>query len=295
MELNGVKIDDNYAEAFPNWACRVIITAINEQWAIQAATEATGFATSAIGCPCEAGIEGAVDASETPDGRPGIAVLFFAGGKKRIKEQVIERLAECVLTQPTTAVFDGMPDAEERIDVKLHFFGDGFEYKKEVGGRQCWAIPIMNGEYIGEENFGIVKGVAGGNFFIMGENIPAALMAAESAVDAIMGIPGCMCSFPVVASGSKVGSNKYKFMPATTNEKYCPSIRDKVEGSLVPEGVGAVYEIVIDGVDEDSISEATKAGIEAATKIPGIKFITAGNFGGSLGPFKFDLKEILGL
>ncbi|WOF15290.1 formylmethanofuran--tetrahydromethanopterin N-formyltransferase [Methanoplanus sp. FWC-SCC4] len=293
MELNGVIIEDEYAEAFPNWSCRVIITAINEKWAYQAATEATGFATSAIGCPCEAGIEMFLSSEETPDGRPGVAVLFFAGGKKKLKEQVVERLAECVLTQPTTAVFDGMPDAEERIDVKLHFFGDGFEYKKEIGGRSCWAIPIMNGEYVGEENFGIVKGIAGGNFFIMGESQPCALMAAEAAIEAIYEVPGCMCSFPVVASGSKVGSNKYKFMPATTNEKYCPSIRDKVEETKVPEGVQAVYEIVIDGVDEEAIKESTRAGIVAASKIPGIKLITAGNFGGNLGPYKFNLHEIL--
>ncbi|WP_048148593.1 formylmethanofuran--tetrahydromethanopterin N-formyltransferase [Methanolacinia paynteri] len=293
MELNGVQIEDEFAEAFPNWACRVIITAITDKWALQAATEATGFATSAIGCPCEAGIEKILTASETPDGRPGVAVLFFAGGKKKLKEQVVERLAECVLTQPTTAVFDGMPEAEERIDVKLHFFGDGYEYQKEVGGRNCWAIPIMNGEYIGEENYGIVKGIAGGNFFIMGENIPAALMAADAAVAAIKNVPGCMCSFPVVASGSKVGSNKYKFMAATTNEKYCPTIREKVEDTKVPEGVKAVYEIVIDGVDETAIKAATKAGIEAAVMVPGIKLISAGNFGGNLGPFQFKLYEIL--
>ena len=293
MELNGVFIEDEYAEAFPNWACRVIITAINEKWALNAATEATGFATSAIGCPCEAGIERILSADETPDGRPGVAIMIFAGGKKKVKEQVVERLAECVLTSPTAAVFDGMPEAEERIDVKLHFFGDKFEHKVEVGGRQCWAIPIMNGEYIGEEEFGIVKGIAGGNFFIMGESVEAALEAAEKAVEAIKAVPGSITSFPVVASGSKVGSNAYKFMPATTNEKYCPSIRDQVEDSKVPEGVACIYEIVIDGVDEDAIKAATKAGVEAAVTVPGIKQISAGNFGGNLGPYKFQLSEIL--
>jgi formylmethanofuran--tetrahydromethanopterin N-formyltransferase len=293
MELNGVFIEDEYAEAFPNWACRVIITAINEKWAMNAATEATGFATSAIGCPCEAGIERILSPGETPDGRPGVAIMLFAGGKKKLKEQVVERLAECVLTSPTTAVFDGMPEAEERIDVKLHFFGDKFEHKVEVGGRQCWAIPIMNGEYIGEEEFGIVKGIAGGNFFIMGENLPAALMAAEAAVDAIMTVPGSITSFPIVASGSKVGSKAYKFMVATTNEKYCPSIREQVPDTKVPEGVTCIYEIVIDGVDEGAIKAATKAGVEAAVKIPGIKRITSGNFGGTLGPYKFPLYEIL--
>jgi len=293
MELNGVFIEDEYAEAFPNWACRVIITAINEKWALNAATEATGFATSAIGCPCEAGIERILSPEETPDGRPGVAIMIFAGGKKKVKEQVVERLAECVLTSPTAAVFDGMPEAEERIDVKLHFFGDKFEHKVEVGGRQCWAIPIMNGEYIGEEEFGIVKGIAGGNFFIMGESVEAALEAAEKAVDAIKTVPGSITSFPVVASGSKVGSNAYKFMPATTNEKYCPTIRDQVEDTKVPEGVACIYEIVIDGVDEDAIKAATKAGVEAAVTVPGIKQISAGNFGGNLGPYKFQLSEIL--
>jgi formylmethanofuran--tetrahydromethanopterin N-formyltransferase len=294
MELNGVTIDDTYAEAFPTWVSRVIITAVTEDYAYNAAVEATGFATSAIGCPCEAGVEGFVPAEETPDGRPGYAILICAG-KKKLKEQVVERLAECVLTAPTTAVFDGMPEAEERIAVKLHFFGDGYEYQKEVGGRKCWAIPIMNGEYVGEEDFGIIKGVAGGNFFVMGENQMAALMGAQAAVDAIAGVSGVITSFPggIVASGSKVGSKKYKFMAASTNEKYCPTLREKVEGSMVPEGVKAIYEIVIDGVDEESVKEAMSVGINAATKVPGVVFISAGNFGGNLGPFKLELKDLI--
>ena len=223
MEINGVTIDNTYAEAFPTWVCRVIITAVTKDWALKAATEATGFATSAIGCPCEAGIESILSGSETPDGRPGVAILICAS-KKKLKEQVVERLAECVLTAPTTAVFNGITDAEEKIPVKLHFFGDGYEYQKEVGGRKCWAIPIMNGEYVGEEEFGIVKGVAGGNFFIMGENQMAALMGAQAASDAIAGVKGVITSFPggIVASGSKVGSLKYKFMTASTNEKVLP-------------------------------------------------------------------------
>ncbi|WP_067048415.1 formylmethanofuran--tetrahydromethanopterin N-formyltransferase [Methanofollis ethanolicus] len=294
MDLNGVTIDDTYAEAFPTWVSRVIITAVTEDYAYKAAIEATGFATSAIGCPCEAGVEGFVPAEETPDGRPGYAILICAG-KKKLKEQVVERLAECVLTAPTTAVFDGLPEAEERIPVKLHFFGDGYEYQKEVGGRKCWAIPIMNGEYVGEEDFGIVKGVAGGNFFVMGENQMAALMGAQAAVDAIAGVFGVITSFPggIVASGSKVGSKKYKFMAASTNEKYCPTLRETVEDSLVPEGVKAIYELVIDGLDEDCVKEAMAEGIRAATMVPGVVFISAGNFGGNLGPFKIELKDLI--
>ena len=219
MEINGV-IDNASAEAFPTWVSRIIITAVTKEWAKKAATEATGFATSAIGCPCEApGIRGYVPASQTPDGRPGVAILICAG-KKKLKEQVVERLAECVSTAPTTAVFNGITNAEEKIPVKLHFFGDKFGDPKEVGGRKCWVIPIMEGEYVGEEEFGIVKGVPSGNFFVMGENQMAALMGAEAAVEAIDAVPGVITSFPggIVASGSKVGSLNYKFMPASTIE-----------------------------------------------------------------------------
>ena len=294
MEINGVTIDNEFAEAFPTWVCRVIITAVTTEWARKAATEATGFATSAIGCPCEAGIEQVLDGSQTPDGRPGVSILICAG-KKKIKDQVVERLAECVLTAPTTAVFNGITTAEEKIQVKLHFFGDGYEYQKEVGGRKCWVIPIMEGEYTGEEEFGIVKGVAGGNFFVMGENQMAALMGAQAAVGAIDKVPGTITSFPggIVASGSKVGSLKYKFMPASTNEKYCPTLREKVPDSKIPAGIKGVYEIVIDGIDEKSVAAAMAAGIRAAVRVPGVKFISAGNFGGTLGPYKIELHKIL--
>jgi len=294
MEINGVTIDNTYAEAFPTWICRIIITAVTQEWARKAATEATGFATSAIGCPCEAGIEQELEGTQTPDGRPGVSILICAS-KKKLKDQVVERLAECVLTAPTTAVFNGITTAEEKIAVKLHFFGDGYEYQKEVGGRKCWVIPIMNGEYVGEEEFGIVKGVAGGNFFVMGENQMAALIGAEVAADAIAKVPGTITSFPggIVASGSKVGSLKYKFMPASTNEKYCPTLREKVPDSKIPAGVKAVYEIVIDGIDEKSVAAAMAAGIKAAVHVPGVKFISAGNFGGTLGPYKIELHKVL--
>lgn len=294
MELNGVPIDDTYAEAFPIWISRVVITAVTEEWAYRAATEATGFATSAIGCPCEAGIESMLSPDETPDGRPGVSILICTA-KKKMKEQLIERIGECIFTAATTAVFDGLPEAEEKIPVKLHFFGDGYEYKKELGGRQVWAVPIMSGEYVGEEEFGIMKGVAGGNFFVMGENQMAALMGAQAAVDAIGSVCGVITSFPggIVASGSKVGSNKYKFIPASTNEKYCPTLRDKVPDSKVPKGVNAMFEIVIDGLTESCVSEAMAEGIRAAVMVPGVKYISAGNFGGTLGPFKFELHKIL--
>ncbi len=179
--------------------------------------------------------------------------------------------------------------------VSQTFFGDRYEPKVEAGGIQCWAIPIMGGDFIVEEEIGAVKGVAGGNFLIMGDSQMSALIAAEAAVDAIKGVPGTITPFPggVVSSGSKVGSKKYKFMGASTNEKFCPTIREKVEDTEIPENVKAVYEIVIDGVDEASVKAAMKAGVQAACRVPGVVKITAGNYGGNLGPFKFHLKDCI--
>jgi formylmethanofuran--tetrahydromethanopterin N-formyltransferase len=294
LQINGVTIDDTYAEAFPIWVSRVIITGATKYWAHQAATEATGFATSCIGCAAEAGIDYYVSPEESPDGRPGYAILICNPSKKKLKEQLIERVGECVLTAPTSAVFNGIVDAPEKIPVKLHFFGDGYEHQLKVGGRDVWAIPIMGGEFIGEEEFGVVQGVAGGNFFVMAENQMAALAAAEAAVDAISGVRGAICSFPggIVGSGSKVGSNKYKFMKASTNELYCPTLKDKVANSKVPDGVGGIFEIVIDGVDAKAVGTAMKVGINAASRIPGMKFISAGNYGGKLGPHQFKLHSL---
>lgn len=294
MDYNGVPIDDTYAEAFPGWISRVIITGATKDLARAAAVEASGFATSCIGCPCEAGIEGYLSGEETPDGRPGYAILICNPSKKKLKEQLIERIGECILTAPTTAAFNGMPAAEEKIPVKLHFFGDKFEYEVKVGDRNCWAIPIMEGDFIVEEEYGAVKGVAGGNFFVMGENQMAALMGAKAAVDAIDDVPGAITPFPggIVASGSKVGS-KYKFMNASTNEAYCPTLREKVPDSKVPANVKALYEIVIDGVDEASVRNAMAVGLKAAAMIPGVVFISAGNYGGTLGPVQIRLKDLL--
>jgi formylmethanofuran--tetrahydromethanopterin N-formyltransferase len=295
MEIHGVKIDDTYAEAFPAWVSSVIITGATRELAYRSAVEATGFATSVIGCAAEAGIDAYIPPQRTPDGRPGFGILIVHPKKKNLKEQLVERVAECVLTAPTTAVFNGMPDAAEKLPVKLHFFGDGYEYQTKVGDRSVWAIPIMGGEFIGEEEIGAVQGVAGGNFFVMGESQMSALIGAQAAVEAIMDVCGAITSFPggIVGSGSKVGSKKYKFMNASTNELYCPTLRGKVPETKVPEGVKGVFEIVIDGVSEAAVSEAMAAGIKAACMVAGVKFITAGNYGGTLGPYKFELHKIL--
>jgi len=295
MELEGVEIEDTFAEAFPIKVARVLITAVNEKWAMVAAKETTGFGTSVIGCPSEAGIDKILTSEETPDGRPGVAIMICHFKKDGVKGQLLGRLGQCVMTAPTTAVFNGL-EAEEKLPIKLHFFGDGFESEAEVGGRAVAKVPVMGGEFICEEEYGVKPGVAGGNFFILAKDQLSALKAAEDAVSAIGQVEGTITPFTggVVASGSKTGSLKYKFMHATVNEKYCPTLKDKVESEL-PADVNGVFEIVIDGVSEEAVKEAMKVGIKAAVKVPGVVKITAGNFGGTLGKYQFKLKEVLGL
>ncbi|MCX9014569.1 MAG: formylmethanofuran--tetrahydromethanopterin N-formyltransferase [Candidatus Methanoperedens sp.] len=297
MELNGVEIEDTFAEAFPIKIARVLITGATKKWALVAANEATGFGTSVIMCPAEAGVEKVVTGNETPDGRPGAYIQICTFGYKALEEQLLKRIGQCVLTAPTAAMFNGLPEAEKQFDTgfKLKFFGDGFESETEIGGRKAYRIPMMEGDFITEHSVGAQEGIAGGNFFILADNQMAALAAAENAVDAIAQVEGVITPFPggIVASGSKVGSINYaKFMKATTNEKFSPSLKGKVKDTNVPADVNGIYEIVINGLNEDVIKKAMKAGIEEAVTVPGVKKISAGNFGGSLGPYKFYLKDL---
>jgi formylmethanofuran--tetrahydromethanopterin N-formyltransferase len=294
VEINGTKILDTYAEAFPVWISRIIITAASKKWAYNAATEATGFATSKIGCLCEAGIERSLTKKDTPDGRAGVSILICAE-KKNMRTIVSSRISQCILPAPTASAFDGFPEAEFRFFTRMHYFGDTFEKRCIIGGRKCWKIPIMEGEYVGEERFGTVKGIAGGNFLVMGKNQQSALLAAEAAADAITGMKGIITSFAggIVASGSKVGCTNYRFpMPASTNHLWCPTLKEKVSHSKVPDGVASVYEIVINGVDELSIRTAMKKGILAATDTGRVLCIGASNFDGKLGQYRFSLHDL---
>ncbi len=294
MEINGTEIFDTYAEAFPVWLSRIIITAATKEWAYTAAAVATGFATSKIGCPCEAGIERALSEDETPDGRPGVSILICAE-KKNMKANVAARVSQCVLPAPTAHAFDGFPGADSRFAIRMHYFGDRYEERCIVGGRRCWRIPIMEGDYLGEERFGTVKGIAGGNFLVMGTDQRSALSAAEAAAGVMTGMDGIITSFAggIVASGSKVGCKNYRFpMPASTNHLYCPTLKKKILDSRLPDSVGSVYEIVINGVDEAAIRNAMKNGIQAAADTGRASHIGASNFDGKLGQYRFYLHEL---
>ncbi len=291
------EIVDTFAEMFPLWAGRVLITADNEKWALTAANVATGFATSVIMSPAEAGIEGAVSADKTPDSRPGVLIQIFNRNRFELKNQMILRIGQCVMTCPTTSAFDAMPNVKRRLKVgrSIRLFGDGFQRKGMVGSRKVWKIPVMEGDFIVEDVFGAAEAVAGGNFLILAKDEISGLKAAEEAVKAIktktseviLPFPGGICR-----SGSKAGSLKYK-LRASTNHPFCPKLKTVVSDSQVPENVNCVYEIVINGLSVEAIKRAMGESIKAAANVQGVVRISAGNYGGKLGPYKAFLKEVL--
>ncbi len=294
MRINGVEIEDTFAEAFEMSGARLIVTAHTQSWALTAAQAATGFATSIIGCGCEAGTNELAPDDPTPDGRPGVAALFFTTSRQGMETQLLQRVGQGIMTSPTSACYNGLASGDAiKVGGKLRFFGDGFQSSKFLDGRRLWRVPVMDGEFVVEESFRVSKAVGGGNFFIMAEGIEAALAAAETAVGAMRSVPGVIMPFPggIVRSGSKV-SSKYKGQHVSSNTPFCPTIRPLVESAL-PDGVEAVLEIVIDGLEEDLVGEATRVGVVAAC-LPGVVRISAGNYGGSLGRYQFHLRELVG-
>lgn len=295
LAINSVEIEDTFAEAFPMTAARLIVTAETAAWAQTAAHVATGYAASVIGCDAEAGIERVLSEHETPDGRPGVSLLYFAFSRQALEKALINRVGQCILTCATTACYNGLEvvkDKAIRIGGSLRYFGDSFQISKKLAGRRFWRLPVMDGEFICEDVFGTTKGVAGGNFLILGRDQKTTLAAAEAAVAAMRLVPGVILPFPggIVRSGSKVGS-RYKKLRASTNDAYCPTLRGLVKTAL-PDGVNAVYEIVIDGLDAAAVEQATRVGVRAACQ-DGIVRISAGNYGGSLGPVHLHLHKLL--
>ena len=298
MIRNGVTVDDTFAEAFPMKATRLIVTAHTMTWARHAAAAATGFATSVIACGCEAGVEAELEPAQTPDGRPGVALLLFAMSGKELIKQIERRVGQCVLTCPTTAVFAGIDDGEAvALGKNLRFFGDGWQIAKVIGGKRYWRIPVMDGEFVVQETTAVVKSVGGGNLLLLARDTDAALAAAEAAVAAMKRLPNVVMPFPggVVRSGSKVGS-KYPALGASTNHAFCPSLFGLVANSELTAETRCVMEIVIDGLSEADVGAAMRVGMEAGIELGaagGLLRISAGNYGGKLGPFHFHLHKLL--
>jgi formylmethanofuran--tetrahydromethanopterin N-formyltransferase len=294
--IDGVEIEDTFAEAFGMRATRLIVTADSAGWARTAGETATGFATSIIACGVEAGIERTLEPAETPDGRPGIAILLFAINREALAKAVRDRVGQCILTCPGTACYAGMAEGDPvPLGRVLRYFGDGRQAAKRLAGRRFWRIPVMDGEFLCEDTVGQQKAVGGGNFLILGRSRAAVLAAAERAIAAMRKLPEIIMPFPggIVRSGSKLGS-RYKGLSASSNLPYCPSVRGIVATQL-PEGANSVLEIVIDGLSEAAIAGAMASGIRAgcAGGEGDILRISAGNYGGKLGAFHFHLRKLL--
>ncbi len=298
MLVNGVFVEDTFAEAFGMRATAIVITGPNRKWARQAAVTMTGFATSVIGCGCEAAIDVELSGTETPDGRPGCRVMIFAVSTDELQKQLLARLGQCVLTSPGSACFAGMDGPDElKLGAALRYFGDGWQISKRLGGRHFWRIPVMDGEFVCEATTGMTRqAVGGGNLLLLAESSDKALAAAEAAVAGIKEVKGVIMPFPggVVRSGSKIGG-KYKGMIASTNEAFAPTLRGVVNSALGSD-INAVLEIVIDGETADAVGSAMASGIRAVTELgpgKGASRITAGNYGGKLGKFLYNLKDLL--
>jgi formylmethanofuran--tetrahydromethanopterin N-formyltransferase len=312
---NSVPIIDTYAEAFGMWCCRLIVTAADSYWVKMAAQHATGYGTSIIGCDCEAGIECYLNPDHTPDGRPGVSLLFFAIKSDQLAQAVVNRAGQCLMTTPTTAVFDGFNEITEDVETKakrvplgeiISYFGDGFEKQVEHANRDCWEIPVMEGVFHIQSDMGMVKGVGGGNLLICGHNQRVALNAAKGAVDAVKShawldtvtqdapvMPGVIMPFPggVVRCGSKVGAISQPNMIASTNHAFCPTLSQR-DDSKLPQGTSVVYELIIDGIDLQSVKLAMAATIQKLMTYE-LVAISAGNYGGKLGKHLIALHDLL--
>jgi formylmethanofuran--tetrahydromethanopterin N-formyltransferase len=294
VQIGPTQIVDTFAEAFGMRYARLIVTAHDTYWLNAAVRELTGYSSSVIACDAETGVERWVPPSETLDGRPGASVLAFGFSTDALTKAVSNRVGQCVMTCPTTAVYDGLPHSEQRLPLgkRIRYFGDGFQKSKQVAGVRYWRIPVMDGEFLVTDTLGVAKGVAGGNIILQGSSATAALAAARRGSEALAPRAGVITPFPggVARSGSKVGS-RYDKLPASTAEAYCPTLRGRVETQL-HEAAVCGYEIVIDGVDEPAVAGAMAAAIRAAAG-EGIVAITAGNYGGKLGKFHFHLHALM--
>lgn len=294
--MSGAFVEDTHAEAFKSLYAELLITARDRTWVGHAVAAATGNASSTILCDCEAGLDryvgpGADESFPTPDGRAGAVVQvhvprFRKDRVKALERSLLVRISQNVMTCPTAACFNLLEtDAYYKLGRKIAYFGDGFQFRDLRHGRRVWIVPILGGEFVLDRRFGYRVGLMGGNLWYLGEDVDAALAAAERGVAAIQRVPGVIMPFPggIAGSGSKAGS-RYSFSVASTYERFCPTLRESLGPRCgLPEGVGSVMEIVINGRDLQSIIDATRAAIAASRDTPGLVRISAGNYGGRLG------------
>jgi formylmethanofuran--tetrahydromethanopterin N-formyltransferase len=296
--VNGVTVDDTFAEAFGMSGTALIITADSPRWAMIAAQTMTGFGTSVIGCGAECGIDSIVPPADTPDGRPGVRVLLFGFSPDSLLPQLKNRIGQCVLTSPGSACYNGLESSQKlAMSAGPRFFGDGWQISKRLGKRRFWRVPVMDGEFVIEDSCGLTTdAVGGGNLLILGTDRAGLLETTEAAVAAMTKVPDVIMPFPggIVRSGSKVGS-KYKGAVASTNNAFAPTLRGTTASELDATTL-CVLEIVIDGLTSQSVAAAMRAGLDtilAGGAAKGVTRVSAGNYGGKLGQHHYHLKDLL--
>ncbi len=297
------KVEDTYAEAFQGVFCRVIVTADDERTVRSAAEDATATPSVVIG-RVEGGIERWLTENETPDKRKGAVLQFwggldpkkrFADSLKKFEAELSYRIRQDILVKPFTAIYDALPNAEGKLDLmtRVGHCGDGYEWVEKRSGREVIVVPLMVPDFIIERYLGYARGIMGANFWVMCRSKEALRRAGEKALEAIHAVSGVITPFDVCSAGSKP-ETRYPIIGPTTNHSYCPSLKPRLgEAFKVPDGVRYIPEIVINGVSMEAVKAATKAGIEAVLNVDGVVRVSAGNYGGKLGAYRINLRELL--
>jgi formylmethanofuran--tetrahydromethanopterin N-formyltransferase len=300
--MKKVMIDDTFAEAFSGIFCRVIVTADDERTLHKAAEDSTATPSVVIG-RTEGGIEKYLSPNDTPDKRVGAILQFwgeinpkkaFQESLKKFEIELSYRIRQDILVKPFTAIFDALSSAEGTIDMMEHVghCGDGYEWIEKRYGREVIVVPLMVPDFVIEHYLGYAKGVMGGNFWVMCQTKQALKEVGEKALAAIRNVEGVIAPFDVCSAGSKPETHFPKIGP-TTNHLYCPSLKSRLgTESKVPEGIGYIAEIVLDGVSLNAVKQATKTGIQAVLDVDGVTRVSAGNYEGKIGQYKIPFKEL---
>lgn len=295
-KINNVPVEDTYCEAFDGLFARLLITAKDSKRLKAAAYNSTALPCTVFG-ESEGGVERFLTEKETPDGRIGAIIQIWANcgrtAKEKLEYELGKRIRQGILVVPTTRIFDclGAPD---KIDMtaKVGHCGDGYEHVEKRYGREMINVPLMMGEFLIEKEISYQKGVMGGNIWMMCDGEDSALAAGDAAVEAIGKVEGVIMAFNICSAGSKV-ETKFPEIGPTTNHPFCPTLKGKIKDCKVPEGVSSIPEIVINGIDRETVEKAMTVGLKAAARVKGVKMLSAGNYGGKLGKHQIRLKEIV--
>lgn len=290
-----IEIEDTYCEAFDGIFARMIITADDDKILKKAAYDSTSTPGTVIG-RVEGGIEAWLNEDETPDGKKGAILQFWYDSEdiNKFNMELSYRIRQDILVKPFTSIFDASKSPSGKMDMmrNVGHCGDGYEHEEELYGRNMIIVPIAIPDFKIERYIGYNNGIMGANFWYMCSNKTAVLEAGKKALDAIGKVKGVITPFDICSAASKPETN-YPWIGPTTNHPYCPSLKKVLKDkSKVPEEVKYIPEIVINGIDMDSVIKGMKAGIGGVDGVEGVLKISAGNFGGKLGNHRIYLNNL---